>query len=113
MEGAVFEARALIEAFEAAGFPKGKQLIVSGGASKSSIWMNIMSAVFSDRPIYRLSEPDAPALGATMLAAVGSGAFESLSEAARLVRHMPVEVDADSAEFYADKYRRYREWALK
>ncbi|MBR0454803.1 MAG: FGGY-family carbohydrate kinase [Clostridia bacterium] len=113
MEGAVFEARALIEAFEEAGFPKGKQLIVSGGASKSSIWMNIVSAVFSDRPIYRLSEPDSPALGATMIAAVGSGAFEDLSEAARLVRHMPVEVDADSAEFYADKYRRYREWALK
>lgn len=113
MEGAVFEARALIEAFEAAGFPSGKQLIVSGGASKSSIWMGIMSAVFSDRPIYRLSEPDAPALGATMLAATGNGAFGSLTEAAELIRHMPVETDAEAAEFYADKYRRYREWALK
>lgn len=113
MEGAVFEARALIEAFEAAGFPAGRQLIVSGGASKSSIWMNIMSAVFSDRPIFRLSEPDAPALGATMLAATGVGAFESLSAAAKMVRHMPVEVDAEAAEFYSEKYQRYRQWALK
>ena len=113
MEGSVFEARVLVEAFEAAGFPSGKDLIISGGASKSSIWMNIAAAVFSDRPLYRLSEPDAPALGATMLAATGAGAFASLSEAAKLVRHMPVEVDEKAAEFYADKYRRYREWALK
>ena len=113
MEGAAFEARALIEAFENAGFPKGKELIVSGGASKSSIWTSILSAVFSDRPIYRLSEPDAPALGATMIAATGSGVFDTLSEAARLVRHMPVEKNAEAAEFYADKYRRYRKWALK
>ena len=113
MESAVFEAKSVIDAFEDAGFPKKGELVISGGASKSRLWTGIVSAVFSDRPICRLAEPDAPAFGAAMIAAVSAGEFESLTDAARLVRRIPIEPDAAAAEFYADKYRRYCDWALE
>ena len=113
MESAVFEAKSVIDAFENAGFPKKGELVISGGASKSRLWTGIVSAVFSDRPICRLAEPDAPAFGAAMIAAVSAGEFESLTDAAKLVRRIPIEPDAAAAEFYADKYRRYCDWALE
>jgi xylulokinase len=113
MESAVFEAKSVIDAFEDAGFPKKGELVISGGASKSRLWTGIVASVFSDRPICRLAEPDAPAFGAAMIAATSAGEFNSLTEAARLVRRIPIEPDAEAAEFYADKYRRYCDWALE
>ena len=112
MESAVFEAKAVIDAFENAGFPKKGELVISGGASKSRLWTGIVASVFSDRPICRLAEPDAPAFGAAMIAATSAGAYASLTDAAKLVRRIPIEPDAKASEFYADKYRRYCDWAL-
>ena len=112
MESAVFEAKSVVDAFEEAGFPKKGELVISGGASKSRLWTGIAAAVFSDRPICRLAEPDAPALGATIIAATSAKAFNSLTDAAKLVRRIPIEPDAKAAEFYADKYQRYCDWAL-
>lgn len=113
MEGAAFEARILIEAFESAGFPGGGQLVMSGGASKSPLWRSIVAAVFSDRPLYRLCEADAPALGAALLAAHSGGAYASLADAsAALSQLIPVPCDANGAEFYRNKYHAYRKWAL-
>lgn len=113
MEGAAFEARIIAEAFEEAGFPKGKTLVMSGGASKSPLWRNIVAAVFSDRPLVRLCEADAPALGAALLAAHSAGAYASLADAtAAISGSIPVECDPDAAEFYRKKYAAYRKWAL-
>ena len=113
MESAVFEAKSVIDAFEQAGFPKKGELVISGGASKSRLWTGIVAAVFADRPICRLAEPDAPAFGATIIAATSAGKFNSLTDAAKLVRRIPIEPDALAAEFYADKYHRYCDWALE
>lgn len=112
MEGAAFEARALVEAFEAAGFPAGDEIVISGGASKSRLWLEIVASVFADRKLYRLSEPDAPALGASMLAATSAGAYKSLTEAAAIPRRLSVEADAELADFYRKKYQAYRRFAL-
>lgn len=112
MESAVFEAKSVIDAFETAGFPKNGELVISGGASKSRLWTSIVSAVFSDRPICRLAEPDAPAFGATIIAATSVKWFDSLTVAAKLARRIPIANDEKAIEFYADKYRRYCDWAL-
>jgi ribulose kinase len=102
----------VIDAFEKAGFPQKGELVISGGASKSRLWTGIVAAVFSDRPICRLAEPDAPAFGAAIIAATSAGSFASLTDAAKLVRRIPVTPDEKAIEFYADKYRRYCDWAL-
>ena len=98
--------------FEKAGFPKNGELVISGGASKSRLWTGIVAAVFSDRPICRLAEPDAPAFGAAIIAATSAGVFSSLTDAAKLVRRIPITPDEKAIEFYADKYHRYCDWAL-
>lgn len=112
MESAVFEAKTVIDAFETSGFPKNGELVISGGASKSRLWTNIVASVFSDRPICRLAEPDAPAFGAAMIAATSVKRFDSLTTAAKLARRIPIVADEKAIEFYADKYRRYCDWAL-
>lgn len=112
MESAVFEAKTVIDAFEKAGFPKNGELVISGGASKSRLWTGIVAAVFADRPICRLAEPDAPAFGAAIIAATSAGVFSSLTDAAKLVRRIPITPDEKAIEFYADKYHKYCDWAL-
>ena len=113
MEGACFEIRLLIERFEKAGFPQSGALTMSGGASKSPLWRGIMAAVVPDRPLYRLTEADAPALGAAILAASSAGAYPNLSEAARsFSQQVPVECDSEAAAYYEKKFAAYREWAL-
>lgn len=113
MEGAAFEARILTEAFETAGFPAGDKLVMSGGASKSPLWLSIVSAVFSDRRLYRLVEADAPALGAALLAAHSGRAFATLADAAAAFSEQVfVPADTMQADFYREKYPRYRAWAL-
>ena len=72
-----------------------------------------MAAVVPDRPLYRLTEADAPALGAAILAASSAGAYPNLSEAARsFSQQVPVECDSEAAAYYEKKFAAYREWAL-
>ncbi len=113
MEGACFEIRLLIERFERAGFPHTGELTMSGGASKSPLWRGIMAAVVPHRPLFRLTEADAPALGAAILAAGSCGAYPNLAEASRsFAQRIPVECDPAAAEYYEKKFAAYREWAL-
>ena len=79
LEGAAFEARRGAKEFK---LPKGFKITMSGGAVYSRLWVKIVSETFG-RAISVTKEPDAPALGAAMLAAVGDRAFESLKEAAK------------------------------
>jgi sugar (pentulose or hexulose) kinase len=113
MEGAAFEARILIEEFAKAGFPDSGEIVISGGASKSQLWVDILAAVFPNRPLYRLCEPDAPALGAALLAATSNGAYSTFANAsAAFTERVLVEVDSEAAEFYNEKYNNYRKYAL-
>lgn len=79
LEGAAFEARRGAKEFK---LPKGFKITMSGGAVYSRLWVRIVSETFG-RAISVTKEPDAPALGAAMLAAVGDRAFESLKESAK------------------------------
>lgn len=114
MESIAFESRILIEAFEAAGFPRGDEVVMSGGASKSPLWRGILADVLGDRRLFMLCEPDAPALGAALIASVSAGAYPSLAEAsAAFSARAEVPSDPGRSANYGEKYLRYREWALK
>lgn len=112
MESAAFEARILCEAFAAAG-EESSSVVMSGGASKSRLWRGILAAVMGGKKLYRLTEPDAPALGAALVAAVGAGEFPDLSSASGAYTGLcEVETDPESIEYYSEKYERYRRAAL-
>lgn len=80
LEGAAFEAKRAAKEFM---LPEGFGITLSGGAVFSSLWARLVSEAFG-RKISVTKEPDAPALGAAMLAAVGDGAFGSLNDAAKV-----------------------------
>ena len=114
MESCAFETRILCDALAEAGAATGT-VVMSGGASKSRLWRGILAAVMSPRKLFRLCEPDAPALGAALIAAVSAGEKSSLAEAsADFVRTEPVIVmgDPDAAAYYEEKYQAYRSVAL-
>lgn len=63
-----------------------RELRLTGGGARSALWRQIQADVFA-RPLRAMRGAEGPALGAAILAAVGTGAYPSVPEAcAALVR---------------------------
>ncbi len=80
LESVAFGGRAVLETLEEAGVDS-RELVVTGGAARSSLWMQIHADVLG-RPLLRLDAQQPVTLGAAMCAAVGAGAYLSLAAAA-------------------------------
>ncbi len=84
------------------------KIVAAGGATKSPDWIQ-MHADVSGVPVTVTEVGDAVVLGTCMLAAVGSGVYSSIQEAAK---HMVHEIDVyqpnperhEEYQFYLDKY---------
>lgn len=82
---------------------------VSGGGAASRIWIQILSDVF-DCPLRVVDQPEAPALGAAMLAATGDGAFTSVAEAADAAIVLGDTYEpTDRSGAYSEVYSLYRD----
>ena len=57
------------------------EVIAVGGHTNSQLWMQIYSDV-TGLPIRKTTNPEATSLGAAILAAVGTGKYKSVTEAA-------------------------------
>ncbi len=108
MEGVAFEARCVLEQFEAAGM-KISKLMMTGGAARSDVWSEIVACV-TGCDIYRTSEPETCCVGAAMTALVGSGAFKDYTECRKvMVKSSLLEVsDKSLTDFYNEKYEKYK-----
>jgi xylulokinase len=109
LEGVAFSVRWAFEALEASA---GRQLQVAhigGGGARSDAWTQMKADVLGFA-LKRVDGADAAALGAAILAGIGSGAMGSLGEAiAALVRFDRVfEPQASLAGLYAERFERYR-----
>jgi ribulose kinase len=80
LESVAFGGRAVLETLEEAGV-EGRELVVTGGAARSNLWMQIHADVLG-RPLLRLAAAQPVTLGAAMCAAVGAGAYPDLPAAA-------------------------------
>jgi ribulose kinase len=80
LESVAFGGRAVLETLEQAGVAS-RELVVTGGAARSSLWMQIHADVLG-RPLLRLPAAQPVTLGAAMCAAVGAGAYPDLPAAA-------------------------------
>ena len=109
MEGAAFEVRLILDKFRELGVMPGSggALTMSGGAAKSRLWSSIVAAV-CDCELLLTEEPDTPALGAAMIAAVGSGAFSDYAGCLDFfVRKKPLFPQPGQVDFYRGKFGRY------
>jgi xylulokinase len=87
MEGVCYETRAVLEAIGNVKLPPFQLYRVSGGAARSPLW-NQMAADIYARPVETVRVPEATALGAAMIGAVGVGLFADLYEAVGEMVHI-------------------------
>ncbi len=75
LEGIALEQRLHLEGVEAVTGKPSREIVVMGGGSRSELWCQILADVLG-RVIVRCETPEATALGAAILAAVGHGIQE-------------------------------------
>lgn len=80
MEGVCYEMRTMLEGIREAGIPKPEFIRISGGAARSKLWNQISADVYGT-PVETVKTPEATALGAAIIGAVGVGLFKDLKEA--------------------------------
>ncbi len=82
LEGIGFELRLQLESVEAALGQPIDSLVVMGGGARSAGWCQVIADI-TRKPVVRLETEEAAALGAGILAAAGSGLYESIAQAAQ------------------------------
>jgi xylulokinase len=107
MECVSFEAQSVIAKFREKGCGD-SPLRLLGGASKSSLWSDIIANV-TGSSVIRLKEADAACAGAAINAGVGCGLYRNYQEgyAALSTGGQQISLDSTKVEFYKNKYSRY------
>jgi ribulokinase len=87
-----------------------ERLFAGGGGVRSRLWMQIHADVLG-RPIHLPAESEACALGSALVAAVRTGAFATLDEAAASMVRIAEVIDPrpEVARVYTEVYERYRD----
>jgi xylulokinase len=109
LEGVAFGIKDSFTLIQQSGLGSIKQVRISGGGAKSSIWRQIMADVIGTE-LATVNTTEGAAYGAAVLAGVGSGLFSSVDEASEAMisitgRTMPV---AERTSVYQNYYERYR-----
>ncbi len=109
MEGICFEMRGMLDALKAAGFKDFKKLRVTGGAARSSLWNQIQADIYGCA-VETVEAPEATALGAAMIGAVGAGVFKDLAEASEKMIHVKDTFDPieKNVEIYGEVYEAFK-----
>ena len=105
MEGVVFGMRQGLDLMVALGVPV-DEIIGSGGATRHPLWLQLQADIYN-RPIQRTCTTEAAAVGAAMLAGIGTGVFNDMQDAiSRVVRRHDAVVPPDPArlDVYARQY---------
>jgi ribulose kinase len=106
-EATSFGTRHILEDLAGHGFAV-RRLFAGGGGAKSSLWLQIQADVLG-QPVHLPREAEACALGSALVAAVHSGHFADLDEAARQMVQIAtvVEPQAGRKQAYDDFYAKY------
>lgn len=109
MEGVAHSVHWAFEALEQSADLRPILISIGGGGARSDLWCQIRADVLGV-PLRRAEQPAAAALGAAIIAGLGSGAFGSLEAAVRkLVRYdREFRPEARRAEYYANRHQHFR-----
>ncbi len=107
LEGISFSLKSVLERLESLVGPQ-TRITVSGRESASDGWLHLRASIYR-RPLAMLRTSEPTALGAMVLAAVGTGMYATLSEAAQQVTGVErvIEPQADLARDYQRLYALY------
>lgn len=106
MEGVVFQTVWMLEQFSTK--PSEEGLILSGGASKSPLWRQLVADI-SGLPVRIPASPDLACVGAAILAGVGSGVFSNTNEGYhRLAVSTQTILPTEKSGQYRQMYEKYK-----
>jgi xylulokinase len=110
MEGVAFSVRWAFEALQNSAGHQVSVAHIGGGGSLADVWCQIRADVLG-MTLRRTSAPEVAAIGAAVLAGVGTGVVPSLSEAARSLVQFDRSFEPNPARkgYYDDKFSKYRE----
>ncbi|MDR0570980.1 MAG: xylulokinase [Clostridiales Family XIII bacterium] len=109
MEGVVYSLRECLDVFKEMGVGF-REMLATGGGSRSVFWRRMMADVYNC-PVVTLKNEEGPALGAAILAGVGTGVYESLPKAcaALIETEGRLEPDPVSGAAYEPYYVLYKD----
>jgi len=104
MEGVTFALRDSIEIMRALGLSV-TEVRSTGGGARSSLWRQIQADIFGAE-VVTVNAEEGPAFGAAILAAVGTGVYDTVEEATEdlVVVDSRTEPDRDASERYEAYY---------
>jgi xylulokinase len=107
LEGICFGLRDSLAIIESLGIDVPEVMITGGGANAP--FVRQLQADVYGKPVVPVDQPEGPALGAALLAAVGAGAFASVADAAKTIRRRPaVAPRAGAHRAYDAPYARFK-----
>ena len=108
LEGVAYSLRDGLEIFKEMGVPS-QQVRASGGGGRSPLWRQIQADVFN-REMITINATEGSAYGAALLAATGTGGFQSVEEACRACIRVTerCEPNPARARLYEQYYSVYR-----
>jgi sugar (pentulose or hexulose) kinase len=111
LENVSYAIRGNIEQMEEISNKKSDELKVTGGMSRSTLWLEILSGV-TGKKVKAGKVEDGTLLGCAMCAAVGSGIYKDFEEAAKEMVEIKKEISADKeqVEIYNKTYNNWKEW---
>ncbi len=107
LEGVAFAIRDSFEVAKSIGVEV-KSSRICGGGSKSPLWRQIFANVLN-MPLETMMTEQGPGYGGAMLAMVGCGEFDNVSQAAEALVQVSgtIEPDAEIAARYQEKYEKF------
>ena len=109
LEGVAFGLKDSFTLIDNVGLPQQYEVRISGGGAKSPVWQQIIADIFG-APLVNVNTPEAGAFGAALLAATGTGAFESVQAACEATIQTGAGVQPGAnVEAYQTHYAKYRD----
>lgn len=110
LEGVAFGLRDSMELVKSAGLGQIKQIRISGGGAKSTLWRQIMADVM-DSELVTVNTTEGGAFGAALLAGVGFGAWSHVPEACAATIYVVSRTQPQSAivAAYNEIYPHYKQ----
>jgi xylulokinase len=108
MEGVAFGLRHILDSMIASGTPVNR-LLAAGNGLSSPIWRQIVADILA-RPLYRSSGEERTAVGAALVAGIGTGLYSAYSDLQPMTRgefHI-TEPIAANISFYSERYQHYK-----
>lgn len=108
LEGVAFALRDSFEIIKSLGLEI-KTVRVNGGGAKSLLWLKIIADVLNVR-VEKINTNEGPALGAAILASVGSGEYKNVKDACNDIIKVTdfIEPNETNVLLYNEKYQKFK-----